>query len=77
MTRLLLALLLLFPAAAHASCAASFSDVRAQSTAVFASGTTSSGEVDLGGTEIVGLVMPSSFTGTALSFQAATATGGT
>jgi hypothetical protein len=68
---------LLLPAAAQASSATSFSDVRAQTTAAIASGGTASAEVDLGGTEIVGLVMPSSFTGTAMTFQAATATGGT
>jgi hypothetical protein len=74
---LVLLLSLFLPVAAHASSAGSFTDVRAQTTAVFASGTASSAEVDLGGTEIVGLQMPATFTGSAMTFQAATASGGT
>jgi hypothetical protein len=72
-------LALLVPGAIEgiASTASSFTDVRVQSTATIASGGATSAEIDLGGTEIIGLVMPSSFTGTAMSFQAATATGGT
>lgn len=44
---------------------------------VIASGQTSSGAVDLQGTTLVGIQLPATFTGTALTFTAATAIGGT
>lgn len=80
MKRLLLLpvlLLLLPPNPALAVTAASFADLRAQTTAVIANGTTTTPEIDLGGTEIVGIQMPAAFTGTTVTFLAATATGGT
>jgi hypothetical protein len=57
----------------------SFEDLRCQiaATITVATSTTISGEVDLGGTEIVGLQMPATFTGTAITFQVATVSGGT
>ena len=61
------------------SLATSFSDTRAQSTATItvASNATTSAEVDLGGTEIVGLQLPAAFTGTTLKFMVSTVSGGT
>ena len=76
----LLALTLLSaPLSAHASTAPSFTDTRVQTNATItvASSATTSAEVDLGGTEIVGLQMPAAFTGTTLKFLVSTATGGT
>lgn len=46
-------------------------------TAVIASGQTTSGAVDLSGCTLCGLFMPSSFTGTSIKIQAATASDGT
>lgn len=46
-------------------------------TATIASGQTESGVVDLGGTQLVGLFLPSTFDGTTLSIQAALTAGGT
>jgi hypothetical protein len=68
---------LAIPTSSFAASAISFSDVRAQTTATIASGQTTSAEVDLGGTEIVGLQLPASFTGSSITFQVATASGGT
>jgi hypothetical protein len=79
MKLLVLLLCLLAPAAAQASSATSFTDSRAQTTATItvASNATTSAEVDLGGTNIVGLQMPAAFTGTTVTFLVATASGGT
>ena len=68
--RLLFLLLILLPYAAQAVTATSFTDTRAQTSTAIVSGTTTSAEIDLGGTQIVGLQMPTSFTGTAMTFQA-------
>lgn len=46
-------------------------------TAVIASGTASSQQIDLAGNALCGLFMPSSFTGATLKITAATASGGT
>lgn len=46
-------------------------------TATIASSDTVSGEVNVYGTTLCGLHLPASFTGTALTFQAAVASGGT
>lgn len=46
-------------------------------TAAIPNGDTVSGAVDLGGMTLVGLLMPASFTGTAVTFQAAEAAAGT
>lgn len=46
-------------------------------TATIASGQTTSPEVDLGGSTLVGLFMPAAFTGTAITFTTAATTGGT
>jgi hypothetical protein len=43
---------------------------------IAASGT-KSGEIDLGGLEVTHLVMPAAFVGTAITFEAASAPGGT
>jgi hypothetical protein len=76
--RILLLLLIFLPAIATAAPTATvFSDSRAQTSAVIASGDTASGEVDLGGTVIVGLQIPTAFTGTTLKFSVSTASGGT
>lgn len=78
MKRLLALLAILaLPAPALASTATSFTDTRVQITATIASGQTTSAEVDLGGTNIVGLQMPASFTSTSLKFLVSTASGGT
>lgn len=45
-------------------------------TIIAASGTTSA-EIDLSGTTLCGIYIPSAFTGTSISFQAATVSGGT
>lgn len=45
--------------------------------ATIASGATTSSEIDLSGTTLCGIYIPSAFTGTSISFQAATASGGT
>jgi hypothetical protein len=42
-----------------------------------ANGATTSGEVDLGQTSVVALLMPADFTGTAITFLSAEAAGGT
>lgn len=49
----------------------------ADKTAVIASGQTTSGAIDLVGTALVGLFMPSAFTGTAVTFTAAATLTGT
>lgn len=46
-------------------------------TATIASSATTSAAVDLGGTTLVGIQLPAAFTGTSLSFQAATSLAGT
>lgn len=46
-------------------------------TIVIATSTTVSAEVDLGGNTLVGIITPSTFDGTALTFQMAPVTGGT
>jgi len=71
-------LFLLIPIAVYAQATATqFQDVRVQQTAVIASGGTSTGVIDLGGTMLIGIQMPSSFTGPSLKFQAATSSGAT
>jgi hypothetical protein len=75
--RLLLALLLLLPSTALAATAGSFTDTRAQTSVAIVSGATTSAEADLGGTQIVGLQLPTAFTGTTVKFSVATGTGGT
>jgi len=75
--KLLLTLLLLLPIPALAASATTFTDTRAQTSVAFASGTTTSAEADLGGTNIVGLQIPAAFTGSTVKFSVATATGGT
>lgn len=59
--------------------ATTFTDTRCQTPATItvASNATTSAEVDLGGTEIVGLQLPAAFTGTAISFLVSTVSGGT
>ena len=63
----------------YAATGAGFTDTRVQTacTIVVATSTTVSSECDLGGTMIVGIQTPATFTGTAITFQAATASGGT
>lgn len=46
-------------------------------TATIASSTTTSSAIDLGGTTLAGIQLPASFTGTSITFQAATTLGGT
>src|SRR5262245_57881865 len=46
-------------------------------TATIASGGTTSGEVDLSGTMLVGVFLPSTFDGTTIKLSAASASGGT
>jgi hypothetical protein len=46
-------------------------------TVTFTDGTSTSGEVDVRGYRVAGLIMPSAWTTSALSFQNATVTGGT
>ncbi len=46
-------------------------------TATIANGQTDSGVIDLSGLELVGLFIPSNFSATSLTFQAATSAGGT
>jgi hypothetical protein len=48
-----------------------------QKTVVLASGGTKTPEIDLGGFSLVGIFFPATFTGTALTFEAASATAGT
>jgi len=75
MKRLLFVLIFTsFPAFADVN---SYIDPRQQLTATFASGATTATELDLGGTMIVGIQLPATFTGTALTFSAATTSGGT
>jgi hypothetical protein len=79
-TLALVAMLLLVTSTdAFASAANSFSDKRAQTAATItvATNATTSAEVDLGGTEIVGIQMPAAFTGTAITFLVSTVSGGT
>jgi hypothetical protein len=76
--RFLLALLLFLPALAFAAPNPTYyTDSHAQTTVVLASGGTTSAEIDLGGTMLVGLQMPSTFTGTSVTFTVANASGGT
>lgn len=53
------------------------SKIKAQKTAVIAISESDSAEVDLGGYDLCGITMPAAFTGTAISFKVATASGGT
>lgn len=46
-------------------------------TATIASSSTTSSEIDLSGTTLCGIYIPSAFTGTSISFQASSASGGT
>ena len=46
-------------------------------TATILSGATTSGEIDLAGTDLCGLFMPASFTGTTIKITASNASGGT
>lgn len=48
-----------------------------QTTVTIANGATASGEADLGGTTLVGVILPAALTGTTLTFTAASAAGGT
>jgi O-antigen ligase len=73
-----LIIFLLVPIAAFAQATVyQFPDMRVQTTASIASGLSSTGAIDLGGTELVGLQMPASFSGSTVSFQAAVSSGGT
>lgn len=56
---------------------AEFSPFLAVTTATIANGQTTSSAIDLSGTTLVGIQLPASFTGTSLTFQAATTAGGT
>lgn len=51
-------------------------DVVVQTATIASSGTTS-GEIDLGGTTLVGIEIPSAITGTSMTFTTASAAGGT
>lgn len=55
----------------------SFTDNRVQTTTNILASSTTSSEIDLGGTYLVGIQLPASFTGTSLTFTVATASGGT
>lgn len=57
--------------------ATSFTDVRVQIATTIANSTTTSGEIDLGGTQLVGIQLPATMTGTAMTFTAALVSGGT
>ncbi len=46
-------------------------------TAIIASGQTTSGEIDLNGNTLCGLFLPSTFDGSAITFEAAHTSGGT
>lgn len=52
-------------------------DLRCQTAVTITSGTTTSPEIDLGGTVLVGLQLPATMTGTAMTFTAALVSGGT
>lgn len=58
----------------------SISDFQSVNTTLVSSiavSTTTSGAIDLGGTTLLGVQLPAAFTGTSISFQAATSFGGT
>lgn len=75
--RLLALLLSLLPACAFASSSNFQPQTNYDLTATITVGGTTSGEVDLGGTMLVGVFLPSTFDGTTLKISAATASGGT
>jgi hypothetical protein len=52
-------------------------DTRAQIATTIASGQTTSPEIDLGGTELAGIQLDTTMTGTAMTFQMALVSGGT
>lgn len=70
-------LLALLAAPAFAGSASYQPQVNYDLTATIATGQTTSGEVDLGGTMLVGVFLPATFDGTTLKISAATASGGT
>lgn len=74
---LLLALASVPTAPAHAASVSYQPQVNYDLTATFASGQTTTGEVDLAGTMLVGVILPSTFDGTAMTLSAAPAAGGT
>jgi hypothetical protein len=57
----------------------SFSDLRCQQTATItvATNATTTPEIDLGGTELVGFQLPAAFTSTTITFLVSTVSGGT
>src|SRR4051794_21459285 len=77
MTRFLLLLLALLPLPALAASSSFQPQVNYDLTATITVGGTTSGEVDLHGTMLVGVFLPSTFDGTTLKLSAATASGGT
>ncbi|WP_020469718.1 hypothetical protein [Zavarzinella formosa] len=57
--------------------ASQFQSRLCQTTVTIASSGTASGEADLGGTTLVGVMLPAALTGTTLTFTAAAIAGGT
>ena len=57
--------------------ASEVADLRVQIPTSIASSGTTSPEIDLGGTELVGIQLDATMTGTAMTFQAALVSGGT
>lgn len=54
-----------------------FTDLDCFTTVTIANSGTTSGEADLIGTSLCGIIMPAAFTGTSLTFQVSNASGGT
>jgi hypothetical protein len=77
MRTLLLLWLALFSAPALAGSSSFQPQVNYDLTATIAVDTATSGEVDLGGTMLVGVFLPATFDGTTLKISAASASGGT